>query len=113
MNVIGNPERALDAGFLTGLNWAIISQQHSVSNGHIDSAGVFTGIIVLSGCKYWAIRRTLLDKYREKDVNYADYFVSLQDRDMDTLPGGRDAWFAVVLFPGDILYVARLYSVET
>lgn len=99
---IGTAELSLEASFQTGLNWAIISQMNSWSDGHVDTAGVFTAIVVLTGAKYWAIKKTLLPR-EEPDVDDTDYFVELGDRDLETLPGGAAAWTAVLLFPGDIL----------
>lgn len=102
----GDPEGALDAGFLYGLNWAILSQQYSVTQVHVDTAGVFTAISMLSGSKIWAIRRTLLDgKGDHPDVDDAEYFVELGDRDLKDLPGGEAAWISIVLFAGDVLCV--------
>lgn len=93
----------MDQRILSGSNWAIISQKHAVSLSHIDTAGVFTAIVVLSGIKYWAIRKTALDG-GECDVDDADYWIDLSKRDYKTLPGGPDAWITTLLFPGDMLY---------
>lgn len=107
-------EDALEAALHTGLNWAIMSQGHSFSAGHVDTAGVHTGILVLTGHKLWAIRRTLLYPERDEagneiepeiDVDDVEYFVDLAGRSLEDLPGGSAAWVAVLLFPGDILCV--------
>lgn len=113
---LGVDEDALESGFHTGLNWGIMSQAHSMSAGHVDTAGVFTAISVLSGHKIWAVRRTLLspevdeegnEAEREIDVNDVEYFVDLTERDFASLPGGSAAWAIIVLFPGDVLYVSN------
>ncbi|VDB96858.1 unnamed protein product [Peniophora sp. CBMAI 1063] len=102
---LGVFELGLDASVITGLNWSIISQAHSWTDGHVDTAGVFTAIVVLTGVKYWAIRKTLLTGDKDDDIDVFDcsYFEELNDRDLDSLPGGSAAWVAVLLFPGDIL----------
>ncbi|KZV61101.1 hypothetical protein PENSPDRAFT_671229 [Peniophora sp. CONT] len=102
---VGEDELKFDGGFATGLNWAIISQKHAVSYGHVDTAGVYTAIAILTGIKYWAIRKTALQGKTEIDVDVADYFVDLTDRDFESLPGGDSAWVTLVLFPGDILII--------
>lgn len=99
---IGEAERSLEATLLSGLNWAIISQAHAFSDGHVDTAGVYTAILVLTGIKYWAIRKTSLPR-DDMDCTDTEYFVNLAERDLESLPGGAAAWTAVLLFPGDIL----------
>ncbi|KZV58982.1 hypothetical protein PENSPDRAFT_672680, partial [Peniophora sp. CONT] len=102
---MGPAEHELESGFHTGLNWAIISQKHAVSFGHVDTAGVYTGILILAGIKYWAIRKTAVKGREEMDVDDVEYFVDLNGRDLESLPGGAAAWMAVVLFPGDVLII--------
>ena len=85
------------------MNWSIISQKHAVSLGHVDTAGVYTAVVILSGVKYWAIRKTALAGRQEVDVDDVEYFVDLNERDLNSLPGGRTNWIPVLLFPGDIL----------
>lgn len=86
-----------------GLNWGIISQKHAVTLGHVDTAGVYTAITILTGVKYWAIRKTALEGRKEKDCDDIEYFVDLEKRDFASLPGEPTDWVAVLLFPGDVL----------
>ena len=102
-NSAGPAENNIDAGFHKGLNWAIVSQQHAMSLGHVDTAGVYTAIVVLTGRKQWAIRKTALSGDRDKDVDVTDYIVDLAKRDLKDLPGGEAAWIAITLNPGDVL----------
>ena len=104
----GTPELALDAEIRKGLNWAIISQKHALSLGHVDTAGVYTAIVILTGVKYWAIRKTALEGRQEIDVDDAEYFVDLSTRDLKDLPGHSTDWVALLLFPGDVLSVLTL-----
>ncbi|KZV60028.1 hypothetical protein PENSPDRAFT_671951, partial [Peniophora sp. CONT] len=94
-NQAGSLEHDIDGGFHTGLNWAIISQQHAISLGHVDTAGVYTAIVILASKKYWAIRNTSLKRRTEIDIDDIEYFVDLQKRDLKSLPGGPEAWIAV------------------
>ena len=96
-------ERGMELGFSTGQNWGIISQEYAISLGHVDSAGVRTAIAILDGMKYWAIRKTALEGHKEMDVDDFRWFVELGDRDLESLPGGKAAWVALVLYPGDVL----------
>ena len=123
-------EHRLEDSIRTELNWAIAGQKHSHTSPHVDTAGVFTLVGVLSGIKLWAIRKTALYGNREMDVDNVEYFVDLIARDFDGIPiedrgedsdserrriidealglipgykGQEDAWFATLLFPGDIL----------
>lgn len=98
-------ERELDFNIQKGLNWAIISQKFSMTMGHVDTAGVYTAIGILTGDKYWAILKTALTGQTEIDVDNIEYFVELGDRDIESLPGGSKAWIALVLRAGDILCV--------
>lgn len=96
-------EAALDIEIQTGLNWGIISQENAISLGHVDTAGVCTGIVILSGHKLWAIRKTALTGRTEIDVDDTEYFVDLENRDFGSLPGGASEWVAIMLFAGDVL----------
>ena len=99
----GPAENELEHRIQEGLNWGIISQQHATTLGHVDTAGVYTAVVILTGVKLWAIRKTALEGRTEKDVDVVDYFVDLADRDLESLPGGATNWLPIILFPGDIL----------
>lgn len=96
-------ERGLDFNIQRGLNWGIISQMNSMTLGHVDTAGVYTAIVILAGIKYWAIRKTVLEGRTEIDVDDAEYFVDLNERDLKDLPGGATDWVPILLFPVDML----------
>lgn len=98
-------EREIDFQILKGQNWSIISQQFSMTMGHVDTAGVYTGIGVLAGEKLWGVRKTVLTGRTEIDVDNIEYFVDLENRDINSLPGGKTDWIAIVLRAGDILCV--------
>ena len=106
----GDAEISLDMKIQLGLNWGIISQAHSTTLGHVDTAGVYTAVVILTGVKYWAIRKTTPDRKDKHKPTDLDWFVDLTDRDIKDLPGGETEWVAVVLHPGDILYVFRPFT---
>ena len=85
------------------MNWGIMSQKHAVSLGHVDTAGVYTAIAILSGAKYWAVRKTALDGNQEMGPDDIRYWERLEQRDLKSLPGGESAWVPLLLLPGDIL----------
>ena len=102
-NHLGIVENNIDTGFHKGLNWAGVSQKHSMSLPYVDTAGGYTAIIMLTGEKNWAIRKTGLDGPRDKDVDDIDYIVDLDKRDLESLPGGGAAWLVITLRKGDVL----------
>ena len=102
-NQLGIVENNIDAGFHKGLNWAIVSQKHSMSLPHVDTAGVYTAVVILTGKKHWAIRKTALGGQRDVDVDDLDYIIDLDKRDFHSLPGGAPAWLVVTLCAGDIM----------
>ena len=105
---VGEAERSLDSMIQRGLNWSIISQPHAFSVVHVDTSGVWTAIVILTGSKLWAVRKTnepLRNYYPNHEPGIIDttFFVDLSDRTLQQLPGGFAAWTTVLLKAGSML----------
>ena len=106
--VITSVEKSIDLDIAYAVNWALIGQENATTLGHVDTAGLCTGIKVLNGTKIWCIRNTAFTENREMVPDDIRYWDQLEARDVETeLPGGKAAWTVLVLFPGDILCVAQ------
>ena len=100
----GNPHcGTATAPYPTGhVRWGLAGTAHTVSNFHIDSDGFATFVQIMCGKKLWAVYRpspTL-------SLSNTNIFVSSDLFQLDRIPPEpRFGLEAVVLRPGDVLYV--------
>lgn len=100
-------EWALDAQILRSKNWALLSQEHSTSWGHIVAEGLCTVAFVVEGEKVWWVRNSNEDQRElETDVYDIRFFEGVKKRDTTPVPKDRGTWAPVILRKGDMMYVS-------
>jgi len=105
--LLGNPHcSAANTSYPTGhVRWGLAGTAHAVSTLHIDSDGFATFVQVMCGKKLWAVYRPS----PKLPLSNNDAFLLSDFFQLDRIPPKATSGLeAVVLRPGDLLYVTIL-----
>lgn len=111
-NLVGSPHcGSITTSYPTGhMRWGLAGTAHTVSMFHIDSDGFSTFGQVICGKKLWAVIRpspTL-------SLSDIDAFINSDTFQLDKIPPKAQFGLeAVVLRPGDLLYVLFLFRLAS
>lgn len=81
--------------------WAIVSSEHASSRFHVDTGGLATASMILTGAKYWVVSRDLGDNMT--DSGDAPKWRNFYGQQSDTEIGEEERFEGVVLGKGTTL----------
>jgi hypothetical protein len=111
-NLVGSPHSgSITTSYPTGhTRWGLAGTAHAVSMFHIDSDGFSTFGQVMCGKKLWAVFRP----HPTLPVSDINAFINPDTFQLDTIPGKAQFGLeAVVLRPGDLLYVLFFFHLTS
>ena len=86
---------------LSDLSWSIASSKHATSRFHIDTAGLATGSIILTGKKYWVVARDPL--FGQPDSNGEGRFRRAHAERASLHIGDEERFEGMLLSEGTVL----------